>query len=119
VIGKLASAASRVALSTLERDLVDVMVRRLRGEPARQDITGHIERDLGRKKIEDLVDLGRQREFSPLNHYVWQPYQNPVMSDRTMALAVNRSKPIGRSRTIRCRLIKIDRRARLSGTIPL
>src|SRR6476659_10033588 len=70
MVRKSASTAARVILSTREGALVHVAVRRCWREPVHQHIAGHIERDLGRKTIEYLVYLRRQRKFSIFNHGV-------------------------------------------------
>ena len=68
MVDKSASTAARVILGTREGDLIHVAVRRRWREPVHQHIAGHIERDVGRKTIEYLVDLRRQRKFSIFNH---------------------------------------------------
>ena len=70
MVSKSASTAARVVLSTREGDLIHVAVRRRWREPVHQYIAGHIERDLGRKTIEYLVYLRRQRKFLIFNHGV-------------------------------------------------
>src|SRR3954467_3700891 len=70
MVSKSASTAARVTLGTREGDLIHGAVRRYWREPVHQDIAGHIERDLGRKTIEYLVYLRRQRKFLIFNHGV-------------------------------------------------
>ena len=70
MVSKSASTAARVVLSTREGDFIHVAGRRRRREPVHQYIAGHIERDLGRKTIEYLVYLRRQRKFLIFNHDV-------------------------------------------------
>jgi hypothetical protein len=68
MVSKSSSAAARVILSTREGDFIHVAARRRRRKPVHQYIAGHIESDLGRKTIEYLVYLRRQRKFLIFNH---------------------------------------------------
>jgi hypothetical protein len=81
MIGKSASTAARVIFGTREGNLVHVAVRRRWREPVHQHIAGHIERDLGRKAIEYLVYLRRQRKFSIFHHGVRSSERGPAQSE--------------------------------------
>src|SRR5690349_22062017 len=81
MVGKSASTAARVILGTREGDLIHVAVRRRWREPVHQHIAGHIERDLGRKTIEYLVYLRRQRKFSIFHHGVRSSERGPAQSE--------------------------------------
>jgi hypothetical protein len=81
MVSKSASTAARVDLSTREGDLIHGAARRRWREPVHQYIAGHIERDLGRKTIEYLVYLRRQRKFSIFIHGVRSSERSLAQSD--------------------------------------
>ena len=78
MVSKSASTAARVTLSTREGDLIHGAVRRRWREPVHQHIAGHVERHLGRKTIEYLVYLRRQRKSSIFNHGVRSSERGPA-----------------------------------------
>src|SRR3954452_17577484 len=78
MVSKSASTAARVTLGTRGGDLIHDAVRRYWREPVHQDIAGHIERDLGRKTIEYLVYLRRQRKSSIFDHGVRSSERGPA-----------------------------------------